>query len=62
MSNEILEPCPFCGADAFTGATFEDDFYVMCCEDQCGGMVSFFATEASAVRGWNTRTQREPRS
>lgn len=51
-----LKPCPFCGGKA---RIFESDviFFGVVCK-KCNAKISGRATQASAKRAWNTRTER----
>lgn len=52
-----LKNCPFCGSGkAFSGATLDAQFYAMCGNDNCSGMVGYFASEAESRTAWNTRS------
>ena len=55
-----LKPCPFCGGEAirYKSNIF---FYGVACK-RCDAKISGRATQASAARAWNRRTERSTQS
>lgn len=52
-----LEPCPFCGGEAFIACTLDKTFRPMCKRDGCCALDSF-NTAADACVAWNERASR----
>lgn len=55
-STKSRKACPFCGtAEPVGGSTLDEQYYVMCRNDDCFGMVGYFRDQQEADEAWNTR-------
>jgi hypothetical protein len=61
MTEQELKPCPFCGGKAdiqYLKPVVEgglDEFRVRCVAIGCGGAVTGWMSEPTAIKAWNTR-------
>jgi len=61
MSDETLNPCPFCGGEASKRLFYGGKYGIYC--DECSARVGgLYDTEAEAIAAWNARAERTCKS
>ena len=61
MTDKKLKPCPFCGsANIYVGRRYGGTF-VECSQCKCKGPIFYSDTRTDpvAIKGWNTRAEKE---